>query len=171
MILIDLNQTEVTLQIFALNPDGSDKLDVSIASVRVYYLTGGTETPVLASTPLVQVGATNVWRYTWNPATLPVREYVAEYSLADSAGTAITIGEDIVVRDMAAQTTLSDVQSTLALVQADLEIVKQVETGRWKIIGNQMLFYDDTDSVILTFNLFDDGGLPSMTTVFERVPV
>jgi len=161
VILIDLNQSEVTLQVYAMNPDGSQKLDVTSGTVRVYYMNAGVEQEVLAATPLVQVGATNVWRYTWNPASLPVREYVAEYKINDVVRSA-KISEDVVVRDIATQT-------DLLIIKADVELIKKVETGRWKIESNQMTFYDD-DGVtpLLVYNLYDDAGVPSMTDVFER---
>jgi hypothetical protein len=118
---------------------------------------------VLAPTALVNI-SNNLWRYNWAPASLPVREYVAEYTLTDGTKTT-RISEDLVVRDIATET-------RLIATQADIEIIKKVETGRWKIVSNQMIFYDD-DGVtpLLTFNLFDQVGLPSMDSVFERVLV
>jgi hypothetical protein len=47
-----------------------------------------------------------------------------------------------------------------------------ISGGRWKIIGNQMVFYRaDNSTEITRFNLFDDLGAPSMDAVFERVKV
>jgi len=52
------------------------------------------------------------------------------------------------------------------------EIVRQVESGRWKIVSNQMIFYADNGTTpLLTFNLFDDAGNPTMVDVMERVLV
>jgi hypothetical protein len=165
MILVELNQSEVTLQIYAVNPDGSAKLDVTGGTVRVYHMLGGTEVQDLPATPLVNVG-TNKWRYDWTPASLPVREYVAEYVLTDASGLTMRLPEDVVSRELVGLAK----QSTLLLVQADLEIVRKIETGRWKVANNQMTFYDD-DGVtpLLTFNLFDQVGSPTMENVFERV--
>lgn len=172
MILVDLNQEEVVLQIFAQNIDGSRKLDVSSGSVRVYHLDGVIEIEDLASTALVQIGSTNVWRYVWEPATLPVAGYIAEYTLTDTFGVVTSVGEDIIVRDIARQETLADVRSRILLIQDDLMMVRKVETGRWKIVANQMIFYEDDDATpMLTFDLKDDLGLPSMNSVFERMPV
>ena len=100
MILISLNEPSVTLQVYALEQDGSDKLDVSSGTVRVYYVAAGSEVELLVSTPLVQVGATNVWRYEWSPVSFPTGEYIAEFSLVDVYGSSTTIGEDVVVRDL-----------------------------------------------------------------------
>lgn len=158
-MIIDLpNPAQVNLQVIAQNPDGTQKLDVATANVRVYHMVGAVETDVLTSTAMAQVGATNTWRYVWSPVSLAVGQYIAEYTLVDTTPKTWVGGEDLVVRDFAKQ--------------ADLEIIKQVETGRWKIVSNQMIFYDD-DGVtpLLTYNLFDDAGLPTMDDVFERVPV
>ena len=47
----------------------------------------------------------------------------------------------------------------------------QIDSGRWKIQNNQMLFYGSGDSPLLTFNLLDKAGQPSEVNVYERVPV
>ena len=53
--------------------------------------------------------------------------------------------------------------------QSDLETIKQIETGRWKMVGNQMIFYeDDNVTEICRFNLFDAAGNGSMFNVTER---
>jgi|GEM_PF-6141622 len=164
MILFEPDSTEVPLILYAVNPDGSEKLDMTSGTVRVYYIDGGSETEVLAPVALVNVGG-NKWRYDWAPASLPVENYVAEYAVVDVDGVTARLPEDVIVRE------LTDIakQSTLLLVQSDLEIVKKVETGRWKIESNQMTFYDD-DGVtpLLVFNLYDQSGLPSDENVFER---
>ena len=171
MILLTENQASVFLQIIVVNPDGSVKTDVSDGFVRVYSLSTGAEVVVLTSTALVRVGATNVWRYFWSPTTLPVDNYVAEYTLTDSKGLVTVVAEDLVVKDIATESSVSDLNSLLVLVKNDLEIVRKVETGRWKISGNSMTFYDDDDvTPVLVFDLKDEAGVPSMDNVFERTP-
>jgi hypothetical protein len=52
-----------------------------------------------------------------------------------------------------------------------LGLLQQTAAGRWRIIANQMIFYaDDGITPILTFDLKDEAGNPSMANVFERVP-
>lgn len=47
-----------------------------------------------------------------------------------------------------------------------------IQYGRWKIIGNQMIFYKaDNVTEVARFDLFDDLGTPTMDAVFERVKV
>jgi len=47
-----------------------------------------------------------------------------------------------------------------------------VQYGRWKIVSNQMIFYkEDNSTVVATYNLYDQGGVPTMDAVFERTKV
>ena len=57
--------------------------------------------------------------------------------------------------------------------QNDLDYLKQKESGRWKIIGNQLIFYKTIDDVtpLKTFNLFDADGNPTSENPYERFPV
>ena len=159
------NPSQVVLQIYALNPDGTQKTDVVSGTVRVFHIVAGSEVDDLVATALVQVGGTNKWRYVWAPGSLAAGEYTAEYIIQDSGARTGRYSEGVIVKDIAEQ-------STLVLVQADVEIIKKVETGRWRIVSNQMIFYDDDEvTPILTFDLKDQAGLPSMTDVFERDPV
>jgi len=56
-------------------------------------------------------------------------------------------------------------------VKERVELVKKIETNKWKIINNQLIIYDD-DGVtpIRTFNLKDASGNPSEQNVYERQP-
>ena len=53
-----------------------------------------------------------------------------------------------------------------------VDSIYDVQFGRWRIVGDQMLFYkEDNATEIARFNLFDDAGNPTMDAVFERVKV
>ncbi len=57
-------------------------------------------------------------------------------------------------------------------VKTDQKITRYTQTGRWQVDSetNQMIFYqDDNTTVIARYNLFDSGGTPSVTEVFDRV--
>jgi hypothetical protein len=156
-MLLRPNPAQVVLQVLAVDLDGTPKLDVAGAAVRVYHVVGGGEVEVLPLTDLAQVGASSTWRLVWLPPALPVAQYVAEYQLVDANGVLCVVVEDVTVHDLA--------------LQADLALVRQVETGRWRILGDQMIFYGTDDvTPILTFDLKDQAGLPTMENVFERVP-
>lgn len=60
----------------------------------------------------------------------------------------------------------------LNAVTGSVQVIRGITEGRWKIINNQMVFYDsDNTTVVAVFNLFDDLGAPTMDSVFERVRV
>lgn len=162
-MLASLDQESILLEVVTLEGNGSLKLNVSNGTVMIYRIDAGIKTTVLSSEEMSATGA--VWQLVWEPESLPVGEYIVEYTFQDSDGITTMVSEDITVRDIATQMTLSDVSN-------NLDIVKNIEMGRWKIIGNQMIFYG-TDGVapILTFNLYDADGNPTMTDLFERVPV
>lgn len=67
---------------------------------------------------------------------------------------------------------VNDNETKLDLIKTEvdkIELIKQMETGKWKIEANQMIFYkDDNSTEIARFNLFDEDGNPSMTDVIER---
>lgn len=53
-----------------------------------------------------------------------------------------------------------------------VDSIYDIQFGRWRIVGNQMLFYkEDNTTEIARFDLFDDAGNPTMDAVFERVKV
>lgn len=64
---------------------------------------------------------------------------------------------------------------TLQIVQnitGSVQLIRDVTCGRWKIVGNQMIFYaEDNLTEVLRFNLYDDTMVPTMDSVFERVKV
>lgn len=168
MIVERPNPSQLVLQAAAYNLDGTIKTTLSSAVVRVYHVNSvGAEVEDLAATTMAQVGATNFWRYRWEPASLAVGQYFAEYTLVDSDGATFVGSEDVAIQDFATQTDLTG-------LMADVELVRKVETGRWKIdeVLNQMVFYDD-DGVtpLLTFDLKNISGLPDHVNIFERDPV
>ena len=66
----------------------------------------------------------------------------------------------------------NECDSAVSQLDSALEFLKHIEGGRWKIINNQMLFYDEAGVVVVaTFNLFDSDGNPTMENVAERVRV
>lgn len=84
--------------------------------------------------------------------------------------------EDIAIRVDSNDATMADRDRYIALVASPhdeaLSMILQVEAGRWRIVANQMIFYD-TDGVtpLYTFNLKDASGNATMTDVMEREPV
>lgn len=68
-----------------------------------------------------------------------------------------------------ADTDAVTLKSDINNIQTDVVFIKAVESGRWKIEANQMIFFD-TDNVteLLRFNLYDASGNPTMANPFER---
>lgn len=57
-------------------------------------------------------------------------------------------------------------------IATSLNFLKEFESGAWKIIGHQMIFYDHANNVIATYNLLDDAGNPATpATATQRIPV
>jgi hypothetical protein len=62
--------------------------------------------------------------------------------------------------------------STMAELDTKIELIKQIESGRWKIdtTTNQMLFFkEDNVTEIMRFNLKDKDGIATSTAVTERI--
>lgn len=59
----------------------------------------------------------------------------------------------------------------LSTMEEKIELIKQIESGRWKVYKNQMIFYNDSGVEIIRFNLYDNQGKPTMESVMERRPV
>lgn len=56
--------------------------------------------------------------------------------------------------------------------EADILFLRKIEQGRWKVVGNQMIFYEeDNETPLLTFDLKDKNGQPTMANPYERTPV
>jgi hypothetical protein len=160
-MLIDRpNPSQIVLQIAANNQDGTAKTELRTARVKVYHVVSGAPVDLLDWTSMTQVGTSNIWHYVWEPGTLPVGQYSVQYALQDMAYANFSGLEDLTIQDFAAQT--------------DVELLKKVARGRWKIddVLNRMIFYDnDGLAPLLAFDLKDINGLPSSVNVFERVPV
>lgn len=53
-----------------------------------------------------------------------------------------------------------------------LKYLRSLVGGRWHIVGDQMIFYeDDNVTEVARFDLKDAGGLPAMANVFQRTYV
>lgn len=67
---------------------------------------------------------------------------------------------------------VEEIYSQLLLLSGSIDFIRQIESGRWRIIDNQMIFYrDDNATPLATFNLYDQYGTPTENEVVERVRV
>jgi hypothetical protein len=72
------------------------------------------------------------------------------------------------------ETTVNSMNVTLGTISTDVQFIKDIEGGRWKIdtAANQMIFYkDDNSTVVARFNLFDSSSNPTSVAPFERTRV
>jgi hypothetical protein len=110
------------------------------------------------------------------PSSPSVGSAAASKTYVDNIVSNISWKEPVAVRKMGADgATMVGAEELVVedvALQDDLLIVKKVETGRWNIENNQMIFYDD-DGVtpILTCNLYDLAGLPANNDIYERDPI
>lgn len=152
------NQPQVVLEVSFANPDGTIKTNVSSANVRVYRIASGAEEDVLSQVPLVRVSDTNVYRYIWTPSTIEIGQYHVLFEAIDEDTNQARVSENMVVLNVPSW--------------EEVELLRKVQTGRWKIENNQITFYDD-DGVtpLFVFNTFNRRGVPAMANIMERVPV
>ncbi len=76
---------------------------------------------------------------------------------------------DIAVVVDAVYSDIGVVTGTLNVVQADVEFIRHIEGGRWRIVNDQMIFYKaDNSTEVARFDLYDQFGAPNSETVFER---
>jgi hypothetical protein len=67
--------------------------------------------------------------------------------------------------------TVTTIESDVLALRTQMSTLINIETGKWEIVNNQMIFYDTSGAVLMTFDLFDENGNPTMRHVFSRVPV
>ena len=157
-IIASRDQAQIVIQTAFSEPDGTIKTNISSATARVYQIISGAEVDVLAETELLQVGTTNKYRYVWEPASLDVGEYWVDYNSSDTDLNLSRVTEQFVVLN--------------APTYDDYERLRKVSEGRWKITGNQIIYYDDDgETPFLTFDTYNRIGSPAMANIMERVPV
>lgn len=64
-----------------------------------------------------------------------------------------------------------NLQSEITIIKDDIEFIKQIESGRWKInkSTSEMIFYkDDNTTEIMRFKLYNEFGQPNVEGPFER---
>ena len=87
--------------------------------------------------------------------------------LTDNSVGATVESHDLLSIESISEGVWSDVIATQLV--SDVDLIKQIETGRWKIENYQMIFYeDDNITEIMRFDLFDEAGDPANTDIFDR---
>ena len=162
MIIDNTNTSQIILEIILENFDGSLKNNITSAKTRVYYILSTTEVNILSSIDLVNI-STGKYRYIWNPDNISTGSYIIEYTIVDEDSISAIFLEDLIINDI----------SDISTIKNNVDIIRKIETGRWKIDtnNNTMIFYnDDGTTPFLTFDLKNANGVSSNIDVFERVP-
>lgn len=91
--------------------------------------------------------------------------------------TASAVATDAIDADAISASAVAEIQNGLATsgdlsgLVSQLNTLEAVAIGRWRVANNQLILYElDGTTPLVTFDLFDDSGDPSMTRIFERVP-
>lgn len=64
---------------------------------------------------------------------------------------------------------VDSVYNVVTSMTGTLNSIYDIQYGRWRIVGDQMIFYkEDNSTEVARFDLFDDAGNPTMDAVFER---
>lgn len=53
-------------------------------------------------------------------------------------------------------------------IEGLVTIIDQIQEGTWKIVGNQLVFFNTASAELFRFDLFDSDDNPTNTNVFER---
>jgi len=112
--------------------------------------------------------------YTRSYTPLVVGEYTIQYIVYSDSNHLVpdTIYDEISAESMSVTDSVVDdiwAHSSATQLLNDVALIKQIETGRWKIIDNQMIFYqDDNSTEVARFNLYDSNGQLSQANIFER---
>jgi hypothetical protein len=140
--------SQIVLQAASLQLTGLANLLIASGTVRVYSLVSGSEVNALASTPLVQVGTSAVWRYIWANPELLEGQYFVEIFLTDSSGTVYGPFQD------------------------DLEVYWSADANQETLSGteNTLTKYDAGGNAKIVFDTFNEDGDPSVSSVFSRIP-
>lgn len=114
------------------------------------------------------VGANSNIADVMNVNNVSLRTFNSAGLITVVSGSGVTEQDKLDIADRVWDETISehvDVGSTGKV----LSDIGKIETGRWKIVNNQMIFYDEDGlSELYVFDLFDASGNPTMTGVMER---
>jgi len=85
-----------------------------------------------------------------------------------TAGDVLLRGVGFIYENLATGITLN---TDGLVVGKSIEFTKKIQEGRWKILNNQLIIYDnDGTTPLRVFNLKSETGQPTERNVYERVP-
>lgn len=116
------------------------------------------------SADVSEVSSTGTFKYLFNIVVTEKTEFllIMNNGVTDKRGKLILGGYP------------DDLSDKLVLIGNNVEFIKEIEGGRWKIdtSTNQMIFYDEAGTVeIAKFQLYDADHIPSYSDTIERVRI
>ncbi len=163
------------------------KLNLSATKlVARFYDNDNNELTGLSDVTFSVYRESDLWFYDWNDLTFKASGHTTldgaglEVDAANAPGDyyiAWTPPADDEYITTATSPTAANINPTghvqiYGQIEADLELIRKIETGRWRISANQMFFYETGNNTpFLTFDLKDSGGNPTTINPKERVPV
>ena len=161
---------------FKLETTVTDELGVFITSIVVNYEIIKSSDESAISSGIMEVEG-NV--YAKELTLTAIGQYRVLYLLPEGYTSGSEIIEVINKEDFKADISELALEETVQLVKIetdkipqliiDVELIKQIESGKWQLVGNQLIFYkDDNITEICRFNTFDVNGTPSMEDIMKR---
>ena len=89
-------------------------------------------------------------------------------SVIDNSAPSCIVSQNFLLNEDNISNAVWNHQKAIDLI-ADVDLINDVEGGKWEVINNQMIFYkSDNTTEILRFNLFDKNGNPAEDNVYRR---
>ena len=145
---------EVIEQFAVFDTDGYTKLTGQAGSCTATLWKDGVESAV--SVTIAEIGTTG--------------EYTAKFT-PDAAALWVLEVEDSTHRVWRAEVEVR--AADVGDIYTAMEVLSKIETGRWKLdkAAATLTFYDDDNvTPLYVFDLKDENGVASATSVYERVP-
>ncbi len=175
-----MNQNEATaaarrIPVYLEDDDGEPVLSLTFSGAEVQLSKNG-ETWDNADGSLLEVGGSGLgagaYYYQCTVAeTDTVGFLIIKVDKAGAKTYVYTVDVTATQNDITAiQDDVSDIASSQAFTAEMVDYLMQAAFGRWKIEGTQLIIYTWTNDVLTTFDLKDENGDPSNTSIFERAP-
>jgi|MDTB01.2.fsa_nt_gb hypothetical protein len=138
---------------------GTSKASLSTAGYRIYSTAGALSGTRVTSGVGEVLNGSGIYS-----GSIHLSEGFIGHILWDTGGSApVYASEDV-----------DNTLNTLSFISSSIEHTKHMTAGRWQILtaSNQMVFYkDDNTTELARYDLFDETGEKSYTSVFQRVKV
>jgi len=152
-------------------------------TITIYDLSDGS-TVLLTSNICSEIGITGLYR--WNSSNIITQPTTfKQYLYIMSDGTNRFVGKfvlggftdeiddvkaktDNLPSDPASESNVDAVETKVDAVDVDVTLIKKIQTNKWKIVGNQLIIYnDDGVTPLKVFNLSGEQTTPYS----EKTPV